>query len=268
MTSKILLIDIGNTRTKWALVDQRDDWDFKHLYGAISNNESPFTHQHHHPLAAIIEECGSISKVVLCNVAPQSVENTWRQWLMTHLPQVGISNFDSSLKYSKIQNHYQNPNDLGNDRWAAIIGGSFYSPNGNYLVVNSGTATTIDYVNEALQFEGGLILPGINLMLTALGSKTALLSDLSYQSRYDVQQHSLGNSTDSAILQGVLYSQLGAIQMALSLNPKIRHLILSGGNAALLANHLDTKIVKNCAIILDPYLVFRGMALRLNDDQN
>ena len=65
----------------------------------------------------------------------------------------------------------------------------------------------------------------------------------------------------------ILFSQLGAIQMTLGLNPKINHLILSGGNASLLANHLDTKAVKNCKIILDPYLVFRGMALHLKDAQ-
>ena len=268
MKSTLLLIDIGNTRTKWCLLNPLlNDWDFEKFYGVMSNSESPFSQMGNHTLQAIIDEREHIQQIIICNVAQDSVGHLWRQWLMMHLPQTSINEFTSSLTFSKVENHYLAPYDLGNDRWAAIIGGFYFAPQGNYLVVSSGTATTIDYINEELAFEGGLILPGINLMLHALGSKTALLPNLSYQSPQVIPNYSLGHSTDSAILQGVLYSQLGAIQLTLDLNPQIRFLIVSGGNASLLYQHLEAKTNQNLKVILDPFVVFRGLSLWFKDRQ-
>jgi pantothenate kinase type III len=99
------------------------------------------------------------------------------------------------------------------------------------------------------------------MMLQSLGSKTALLPNLSQHPQYEVNENIFGNSTESAILQGVLHAQLGSIQYALHHHPKIRHLIISGGNGALIHKNLDLNAVPSCSVTLDPYVIFRGLRL-------
>jgi type III pantothenate kinase len=261
MRHELLLIDLGNTRAKWCLAEPSSEWDFSSLQGAFPNTESLFSSVSAIQLQEVLSSKKLISHILICNVAHASIESMWRQWLMQKLPGVPISIFSSSLSFLPIQNHYQAPDNLGNDRWASIIGATHYAPTGNYLVVNSGTATTIDYVNQNLVFSGGWILPGINMMLQALGSKTAMLPNLSQTKNYHVQENIFGSSTEQAILQGVLHAQVGAIQFALLSHPEITHLILSGGNANLIQKHLITKSLNHCHVIHDPYIVFRGMCL-------
>ena len=261
MNRKLLLIDIGNTRAKWCVSDLAHDGDFDFLYSALPHTESPFSNQGANQLQSLLQVKESIHHIILCSVASSSINTLWHQWLAQQLPNSAISMFDSSLDFFQIQNLYQAPSDLGNDRWAAIIGGYDFAQDGNYLIINSGTATTIDYVNRDLKFNGGWILPGINMMLQSLGSKTALLPNLSQHPHHEINEHIFGNSTESAILQGVLYAQLGSIQFALHHHPEIRHLIISGGNGALIHKNLDLNPYPLCSVTLDPYLIFRGLRL-------
>jgi type III pantothenate kinase len=261
MNRKLLLVDIGNTRAKWCVSDPAKDGDFDFSYGALPHTESPFSHQGTNQLQSLIQLKESISHIILCSVASPSIDSLWHQWFAQQLPNSAISVFDSSLNFVHIQNLYQIPSDLGNDRWAAIIGGYHFAHNGNFLIVNSGTATTIDYVNRDLEFNGGWILPGVNMMLQSLGSKTALLPNLSQHPHYEVNENIFGNSTDSALLQGVLHTQLGSIQLALHHHPEIRHLIISGGNGALIHKNLDLNAFPSCSVTLDPCVIFRGLHL-------
>jgi len=261
MSSLILLIDIGNTRAKWSVIDAAVNSQLDATHGALGHSESPLSLQGMSHLEPVIRLKDSIAEVILCSVAPSSIEHVWQQWLVKNFAHAEISIFDSSHEFASISNHYQAPHDLGNDRWAAIIGGSQIAPEGNYLVVNSGTATTIDFVNHELHFEGGWIIPGFNLMLQALGSKTALLPNLSTQVVYTSNEKIFGNTTESAILQGVLFAQLGAIHFALNQYPEIKHLIISGGNAGLIHQNLKQTLTDNCLLVHDPYIVFRGLQL-------
>ncbi|BDW12181.1 type III pantothenate kinase [Polynucleobacter sp. SHI8] len=261
MNRKLLFVDIGNTRAKWCVSDAVRSEDFDFVYGALPHTESPFSQQGANQLQSLVQVKDSIFHIILCSVASVSIESIWHQWFAQQLPNSPISVFDSSLNFLPIQNLYQAPSDLGNDRWAAIIGGYHFAKEGNYLIVNSGTATTIDYVNRNLEFNGGWILPGINMMLQSLGSKTALLPNLSQHPYDEKNENIFGNSTESAILQGVLHAQLGSIQFALHHHPEIRHLIISGGNGALIHKNLDLNTHTSCSVTLDLHVIFRGLRL-------
>jgi type III pantothenate kinase len=63
---------------------------------------------------------------------------------------------------------------MGPDRWAALIGAHHLSP-GNRVVVNVGTAMTVDALTAQGDFLGGMILPGVRLMQKALNTNTAHL---------------------------------------------------------------------------------------------
>lgn len=110
-----------------------------------------------------------------------------------------------------IQNRYNNPEQLGADRWAAILGLAGYflnQPTGKrtpLVLATFGTATTIDTLGSDLAFEGGLILPGPSLMRQSLAQGTANLP-LANGAGNDFPKHTL-----QAISTGVVAAQAGAV---------------------------------------------------------
>jgi type III pantothenate kinase len=258
MDTKILLLDIGNSRSKWTIINPYLDEDFHAHFGAINNAELA-SNEVSLQLTNLSKYQPELKHIIICNVADQYVENLWRQFLTRHFPNTLIQAFLSELSHPQIHNNYHESKDLGNDRWAAILGGLHFAHKGNYMVVNCGTAMTIDYVDEGLIFQGGWIIPGMNLMLHSLGSKTALLPNLSHQDPYPMKYGELGNSTQDAILQGVLHAQIGAIEIALKKHPQLAQLILSGGNSAVIGQYLPPSHLQHYEIIQDPYIVLRGL---------
>lgn len=76
------------------------------------------------------------------------------------------------------------------------------------VVVDAGTAITVDVCNDAGEFLGGAIAPGVSLMLDALHEKTAALPRV----EFDVPTHEFGDTTREAILQGVYYGARGMVR--------------------------------------------------------
>ena len=104
-----------------------------------------------------------------------------------------------------VRNGYEAPERLGSDRWAAMIGARAKT-RGACLVVCAGTATTVDWLDAAGNFRGGLILPGLRLMCTALAKNTAQLPDTDGEYRNEPR------NTVDAIVSGCLHAQAGAIE--------------------------------------------------------
>ena len=131
-----------------------------------------------------------------------------------------------------MNNAYDNPGQLGADRWAALIGAHALHP-GAAIVVMAGTATTIDALDGTGRFRGGLILPGLALMRTALARNTA---DLPHATGH---YRSLPTNTDDAIVSGAIHATLGAIERMRATLGKDTLCLLSGGAAGELAPHLE-----------------------------
>ena len=129
-----------------------------------------------------------------------------------------------------VVNLYENPARLGVDRWCALIGAHHLSP-GPCVAVMAGTATTIDTLDGAGRFLGGLILPGLELMHRALARDTAALPlAAGHYAAYP-------RCTDDAITAGCLEAQAGAIARAVARLAGAACL-LSGGAAAAMGQHL------------------------------
>jgi type III pantothenate kinase len=135
-----------------------------------------------------------------------------------------------------VRNSYENPSRLGSDRWAALIA-AWKRFGRACLVVNCGTATTVDALSNAGEFLGGLIMPGITLMQQSLKQNTAQLQD-------EVGQlHNFPRNTSDAIYTGVIQATLGAIENQRVLLKKlgtneIVTCFLSGGAADKIEAHL------------------------------
>lgn len=199
---KVLCIDSGNTRIKWGL-REGDAW--------IGQGVG-------------LPEAIAADRIVACNVGGVSPRLTIEalaarlrvplEWLTATAAQCGVTN------------GYDHPEQLGADRWAALIGARALH-RGDCLVVMCGTATTIDLLRADGRFEGGLILPGLDMMRDSLAGGTADLPVAAGQ--YADQPR----NTFDAIASGAIQATAGAIErMARQLDRARDPLCLISGGAA------------------------------------
>ena len=132
-----------------------------------------------------------------------------------------------------VTSRYERPTDLGPDRWAALIAARALEPGRACLVVNAGTATTIDTLSAAGEFLGGLILPGIDLMRFVLHEHTGRLP---LQEGRFVRTP---RNTVDAIETGCRHAQAGAVERMHRVLGGDSACVVSGGGGQALIERLD-----------------------------
>ena len=147
-----------------------------------------------------------------------------------------------------IQNNYKTPITLGKDRIAALVGAySLYSES-PVLVIDAGTAVTIDYLDASGKFIGGNISPGIQTRFNALNQNTQKLPLL----KLNENSPFLGCSTEEAIWSGVQNGMIFEIESYInhfkSLNTSVKT-ILTGGDAYFFAKNLKNRIFVNLNLV-------------------
>ena len=229
----ILCLDAGNTRLKWGLREGRA-WRRQGVL-ALDDRDG---------IAALLPAVSQ--QILACNVAGAAV--TQRIEDIAAAYGVPLEWFRSTAACRGVTNGYDNPAQLGADRWAALVGARGLHA-GSALVVMAGTATTIDVLAADGTFRGGLILPGLELMQKALARNTAGLPEA--QGTY----RELPTNTDDAIVGGALHATLGAIErmgrMGCRLEDADFCVLLSGGAAGLLAPHLDLPLRRVDQLVLE-----------------
>lgn len=155
---KIFTIDIGNTHTHCVLVEcgkVLSVSDFDTSAFACDFNFSGLK--------------GGGYGVAWCSVVPKINPK-----ISENFAKFGIPNFQLSSKNSPMLLDVKNPEQVGQDRIAAAIGaGKFFEP--PYIVVDMGTAVTIDLVDKFGRYAGGAIAPGLYAFTAYLSEKTAQL---------------------------------------------------------------------------------------------
>ena len=161
-----------------------------------------------------------------------------------------------------IRIHTDEPRKVGIDRLLNAVAANVIRPPGEpSIVVDTGTATTVDFVTADGAFAGGAILPGFELCARALHHYTALLPLLSIGELASEPHEPLGRSTRAALRSGLFWGQLGAVReliARLSDGCARVHLLLTGGGAGLLAAHLPEAR-------LERHLALQGIALVADD---
>ena len=217
----ILCLDCGNSRLKWGL---RKDGDW------FSNGAC--AHAEIGQLAGKLTAACSLQKAIGCNVA-----GTERAGQIEAALGLTIDWITAKSAQCSVVNGYEVPASLGADRWAALIGARALH-RGAALVVLAGTATTIDVLDAGGRHQGGLILPGIDLMTGVLAAGTALLPLVSAEYR---KFYLVPRNTQDAIVSGAIHATLGAIQRMYAVLPAWQKAVclLAGGAADVLQVHLD-----------------------------
>jgi len=220
----LLLVDAGNTRIKWAIASAAaapGDWT---AHGAV-------THAELDRLQAAWAGQG-LTRAVISNVAGHAMQAQLAALLAPLLPGAPLW-FTSRAELAGLRNRYRNPAQLGSDRFAAALGARTVAPGKALVVATCGTATTVDAVTAAGDFLGGMILPGLGLMLGALARGTAQLPQVAPGAAY-TPPPTFADHTSDAILSGCLAAQAGAIERACAALPADL-CIVSGGAAASVA---------------------------------
>jgi type III pantothenate kinase len=244
--ARLLLVDIGNTRIKWAIKD-----------GAEFTTAVPRFHRGHQMADLLDMDWGQITapdRVFISCVAKPEVRAVLNAWVTLHW-QLAPHYLVSTRRACGVINGYDSEESLGNDRWAAMIA-AFHEQHGAVCVIDSGTAITIDVVNKDGKHLGGLILPGIIGMQTALFQQTALPPmTIKFTSRATL----LGNNTHDCVSLGIQHT-LSALFVRLMMY--LREDLgteptcyLTGGDALAIQSFLPT------ATQHEPYLVLKGLAL-------
>lgn len=147
-----------------------------------------------------------------------------------------------------IGNAYRSPETLGLDRLAAAVGAATLFPGRNVLVIDCGTALTIDSVTADGVFRGGCISPGLRMRLRALHDYTAALP-LCEPSESAVGDEASGRTTEEAIVRGTMQSIVFEIEgHATRFREKFENpcVIFTGGDAHFFVKRIKNTIFANC----------------------
>ncbi|MGI5310795.1 type III pantothenate kinase [Rheinheimera sp. WS51] len=224
-----LLIDIGNTRTKAALYKN----------GALS-------------LITDIDKL-EIDKTVLKGVIIASVgaeDQIDSLKLQLNLPHVEWIRVKSQAQLFGVTNSYAIPEKLGVDRWLGLIAAKNRFANENLLIIDAGTAVTIDWLTAEGCHKGGWILPGLQLQQKAVLTNTARVKpDNEYSANLQP-----GINTAEGLQSGCLAAVVGAIQLAWQTHPG-QKIILTGGDSVILSQFLQL-----LPVVIEPLLIFHGLS--------
>lgn len=239
-----LLIDIGNTRVKYVVENHNADKTKSMLssvkYLSVAElNEAFFSEHFFHIDEVIVASVNSDEKLAFI-----------KKWADLH--HKFFIQVNSEAERFGITSSYSQPTTLGIDRWLAMIGAATLYPNENVLIIDAGTAITIDLLNDAGKHEGGWIMPGLQTMFNSIMNSTTKV----HATPLNIQHLDFGANSSECVNYGMWAMAIGAIKTAIAQSKqklKLDHIILLGGDGERLAEILD----ENNHYI--PELIFHGL---------
>jgi type III pantothenate kinase len=243
----LLLIDIGNTRIKWARFEQGK------LQPQAAAPHADWTAQTF--VETVLHPGGRCDRVLVSNVGGPRMADIVRS-AVAQAWQVEPEFVTSSATAAGIRNAYPRPQQLGVDRWLAVIGAHALE-HGAVCVVSVGTALTIDGVAADGRHLGGVIVPGPDLMVSSLLRNT---SDIAQRAQHGTASNALfADNTLGALQQGAEHALAALVERAVGV---MRHslqetpmVIITGGASACVEKSLGLPFR---AV---PDLVLRGLAV-------
>tara|TARA_B100000482_G_C12611995_1_gene299442 strand:+ start:3707 stop:4426 length:720 start_codon:yes stop_codon:yes gene_type:complete len=233
-----LLIDIGNTRIKW---QHRDD---KNIIASNYILVEEF-------MDLDFSSIKSIEKIIMSNVSHSVVLDKMKEILAVFKCPIIEATSDSN---DYLINDYEDCKTLGVDRWMAALGAwkLYQRP---LLIINAGTAITIDLINldqkDKAHFKGGMILPGIAISLGILNNSTNLIDTEIGKSHYP------SLNTKDAVTTGVMTSIQGAVNLVCKKLPSSLPILLTGGDANLI--YEQSEVDWKSRIKIEKDLIFEGL---------
>ncbi|GEK10579.1 type III pantothenate kinase [Pseudoalteromonas peptidolytica] len=220
-----LLIDVGNTAVKYAVADEDN-------IRVVKENDIEW-----HKITSII--CSQVGK----GTNLQAINSRAAEFAIP-LEQAYVSSARAGVTcaYPAFQN-------LGIDRWLTVLAAHALYPTQDVIVIDSGTATTVDVVTAQGQHLGGWIVPGLDLMTTSITARAERVfcdDNTPFLAEF-------AKNTPEAVKNGALAAMIGLVQSAkLQLDNKSALVLCTGGYGKLIKQHVDLAV-------FDDLLVFKGL---------
>jgi type III pantothenate kinase len=226
-----VVIDVGNTRIKWGRCADRAI-----VATASLAPDDPIAWQHQHEEWRL----GPDARYVVTGVHPER-----RQRLSDFLHQQGGEvRLITEARDLPLVVRLERPDQVGIDRlFNAVATNSRREACRGAVVIDAGSAVTVDWLTEEGAFAGGVIFPGVHLMALALHEHTALLPLIDVPQKLPALP---GTSTRDAMAAGVAWAAAGGVRMVVeryllqSFVPP--HIFLTGGDGPLLQAALGTSV--------------------------
>ncbi len=233
------LLDLGNSRCKFAILDP----EAEDTFGALPYQDEDRLEV----IASVLQPYEQLDGIIVCSVLGLGLNDR----LQERFPASRFYFLDPSENCFGVTSAYENPGTLGADRLAALIAAKVRYQ-GSTCIVDSGTAVTVDALDQSGVHRGGVIFPGFGSMRAALEMDTAM----------DVEEEAdsfavPATSTRDAIYSGCLSAVAGGISRAVNgmqtEGAAFDQIILTGGDAELLMPLLAQKVIH------EPHWVLEGL---------
>ena len=247
----LLAIDVGNSNTSIGLFDDNKNLQF---LASLDTDSRKTADQISIDLMNLFALYGydyrAVTGVIVCSVVPPL--NFMMGKALTRLlgkpPMVVGPGVKTGLNI-RLSNQTQVGADIVADAVSALE--KFPAP---IITIDMGTATTIGVITEGRNYEGGLLLPGVNVSLEALSRRAAQLPDISLQHPKAL----IGKNTEDCMRSGIVYGTAGMLDGIID---RIREefagkevtVVATGGNAPVIVRYCRNKI------IYDKYLLMEGL---------
>lgn len=230
-----LLIDIGNRRLKWATSTQINASASTTLSDQIINTHSS---ERVEQLSRQFKKLPAPESVWVSCVSAESIKTDIVK-ICQNLWQLSPICIRAEAAALGVKNCCENPAAVGVDRWAANIAARHIAGARPLVVIDAGTAVTIDYVDSGGEFLGGIISPGVATMIESLNSATDQIPEMTHS--YNAKQiHYVNTNTRSAVENGVRLAVVAGIDQAiahhLATKGKELKVIITGGDAEWIAD--------------------------------
>lgn len=261
----LLLIDAGNTSLKWAVFDGESLTEQQRCF--YSHGVQTAFDTYHDVVKNQLDHYADLSIIM---VSVLGHEFNLKAHEMAEKKGVRFKQIKSVQFLAKINNAYDEPYKLGADRFVAMIG-AYYLSNKQHdnnslknkkacIIIDAGTATTIDAVDSKGNHLGGLILPGINLCKQSLLKNTQQLPLWGSPENQNKPECNLfSTNTIDAIHSASILGLSGAIeQISLTMEKQIKmkdaqlkvDKYLCGGSSDLLSTYLSSSFKRQENLIM------------------
>lgn len=254
-TDTVLLLDAGNSRVKWACLDARG----LHTFGNVAHRGMDL----YNFIGPAWEQLPTLQRVVAANVAgpalaAQLTACTGKLWaLRPEFIGAQPSGFG-------VTSAYHEPDKLGADRWAALVGARYLTPGGS-IIIDCGTAITVDALSNAGIHLGGVIVPGLGAMRHTLATATHIDAALSNEEPGTSSTLTpYARTTAAAVRNGTLYAAVAALDRILqdmTTTDTPETCIITGGDAVF----IQPLLARPCRH--EAHLVLQGLAIIARGDE-
>lgn len=242
------LIDFGNSRCKWALQNSGSPLSTDSYRYSSSN-----TQERVNEVLNVIS-FKNCSEIHIVSVLGKEFEQHFKDSISK------ISSIDPVFHIVETNNHgvklsYSDPSTYGVDRYAAIIA-AYHSSQRPTIVIDCGTAITVDAVDEGGNHLGGLIIPGAGLMRSLLVNNAAMIPELEHDHPVELLNHTTQDALHSGSVLSLRYGLHAIIQEMQDQIEGDAEVYVAGGEIALLG-------LKDHDYIHRPNLVLEGLEIML-----